>query len=175
MSSWFRAVVAALPFLAACEQGPAVVVNYDRGKIAYDLFFHATVKGPLKAVIHGNPFGGDADAVHARVARRIADSSQGRPMKVTLGDDAPEPQVRMILVLGAAANQSANELCQGEPPSEGPKRLTDDDPLLVRAVFCSKDELLVDVEGMIKGVASVDDKRFMRLIFDIGLKLFQNR
>ncbi|MGB0684430.1 MAG: hypothetical protein ACPGOV_17125 [Magnetovibrionaceae bacterium] len=171
--SWWKALVAAVPLLAACDQGLGVVQNYDRGKISYGMIVDATKSGgPMKLVIKGNPFDATDQALEQVLIERLTAASQHRVIQLSTQDPVPVPTTKLIMVVNAAPSQNAQALCDGSAPLLAPPP-SSDSHLHVRGVLCGAGELLRDVEGAIKGATGPDDARFRKLIYDMGIKLLK--
>ncbi len=155
------AASAATAALGACEEGPAVVSNYDRGPLVWSVLVDASKNGPMLARVHGNPFSlPDADLaalIHERMAKAIGE----RKIRYTSDPgEAPRPGARVAIVFGAPKDMNGDRFCQGRAPelAPEPERIT------VRALFCSEENLLSDAQGWVKDVAEPTDKRFAILI-----------
>ena len=160
-----------VPLLAACEDGPAVVSNFVKNdKILESSLTYAGAKGPVLAEIHGNPFAVSPGLLSETVYREMSASIGGRKFAYT-GDPsaAPAPDLRIILLFGAANTVSGDRLCEGPLPTPA----VSPDKLTVRAVVCQRGDLLSDAEGWARKVTGPDDPRFKRLIFDLTRALLQ--
>lgn len=168
---WLAAGIA--PIVAACENGPAVVGNYDKGQaLIHSTLTHAGKDGPILAEVFGNPFGMEPAAFGSLVRDRLPDGVMGRVLTFTGNENqAPSPNIRIAVVFGALTNVPGRRLCEGNPPE-----LTfNPDKLTVRAVLCADGELLSDAEGWARNLEGPNDRRFRRLLGDLARALLTPR
>ena len=160
------------PLLSACDSGngPAVVNTFDRGGV-WEHVIYAGKSGPILVDIHGNPFGIADEMLADNVLLHMTNAISRRVLHYTANEaEAQAPGIKVVLLFGADKTANANRICQGKLPSVQPG---EGDKIDVRAVFCSDDQLMSDVEGWIKGVTGPDDKRFKVLIGDVTRQLFR--
>lgn len=167
-----KAVAAGLvPLLSACEDGPAVVSNYDKAEsLIQSTVTYANSKGPVLAEIHGNPFAIPPETLGTLVRGQMSAAIGGIKIKYTgEASETPQPGTRIIVLFGAPNTVSGHRLCSEPlpPPAVSPDKLT------VRGVLCSEGELLSDAEGWARRITGPDDPRFRRLIFDLTRMLLK--
>lgn len=167
----FAALVAPLAtLLAACDEAPSVVRAFDRGGLVWSTFFDTTKDGPLYVRILGNPFGGDRQPFYASVLDEMGGAIQERPARYTIrAEESKRPHVRVIMVFDGAGTINGTTLCKEPPPDlflggEAGR-------IHLRAVFCNREELLSDVEGVVKKGPGSDDKWFRMLVFHVTRQL----
>ncbi|MCW9033407.1 MAG: hypothetical protein OQJ97_04240 [Rhodospirillales bacterium] len=163
LKSMFKACVSAIPLvLSGCSDGPTVISNFNKGPtIIWDLAVSANLKGPILVEVHGNPFGGGESHLKSVILKDMTDSIEKRKFTYTLEKSkAPSPDFKVTILFGAPNNLNANRVCEGERPEPN----YDLEKITVRAVLCSRNDLLSDVEGWVKNVESPDDISFKTLI-----------
>ncbi len=171
LKGMFKACVSAVPlFLSGCSDGPAVVTNYHKGEIVWELATSAGKDGPIFVEIHGNPFGGGELQVQSTILSTMSKAIQKRVFTYTLDkSEARTPDAKVAILFGAPINLNGNRICEGDRPEP----TYDMEKITIRAVFCSRDELLSDVEGWVKNVSNPDDKSFKTLIEVVTRELIE--
>ena len=167
-----KACASALPlFLAGCDDGPAVVSNFNKGGgIVWSSMVAASKDGPVLVEVHGNPFGGGREIFEKTVLDVMSGAIQQRQFTYTTQKEAaPTPNIKITVLFGAPISLNGNRICEGDRPE--PKY--DLEKITVRAVLCSRDELLSDSEGWVKKVVGPEEKRFKTLIGDITRRLIE--
>ena len=162
------AALAAL--VGGCGDGPSTVPGGYRNAATWSTFFAATSSGPLLLEVHGNPFGGPAADLRARVAAAMSAAIPARPFTMTAdAQAAPAPKVRVVVALGAPPSLDATELCAGTAVTAATK--TDGGRVELLAAFCDGGALLSSVRGWVAKVDGPDDARFTRLLGQVMREL----
>jgi len=160
------------PLLSACDDanGPAVVNTYDHGGV-WENVVYAGKDSPILVNIHGNPFGGDANLLADNVLLHMSNAISQRVLHYTTNPaEAKSTSIKVILLFGADKTANGRKICEGKLPEVKP---IEGDKITLRAVFCSDEQLMSDVEGWVKNVTGPDDKRFKVLVGDITRQLFR--
>jgi len=160
------------PLLSACDNadGPAVVNTYDHGGV-WENVVYAGKDSPILVNIHGNPFGGAEAMLADNVLLSMSNAISSRVLHYTTNEaEAKSTSIKVILLFGADKTANGRKICEGKLPTITPAQ---DGKVMLRAVFCSDEQLMSDVEGWVKNVTGPDDKRFKRLIGDMTRQLFR--
>jgi len=166
LKTFLKACVSALPLMAAgCGEAPTVIQNYTKGEdIVWSMVQTASRKGPMLVEVAGNPFGGGDEQLNKIILGTMKGAIQKRVITYTLDKTkASEPSFKITLLFGAPTTLNGNRICEGEwpEPQYNMEKIT------LRAVFCSRDELLSDVEGFVQNVTSAEDAKFKLLIENV--------
>lgn len=162
------AALAAL--LGGCGDGPSTVPGGYRNAATWSTFFAATASGPLLLELHGNPFGGSAAELRARVGQAMSAALPARPFAMTAdAQAAPLSKVRVVVALGAPPSLDAAELCAGRVAVASARAEGGRVELL--AAFCDGGALLSSVRGWVAKVDGPDDARFTRLLGQVMREL----
>lgn len=166
---WLAAGLA--PLIAACEDGPSVVSNFNKeASLIQSVLTHASTGGPVLAEIHGNPWGLEEPAFARIVLDRFSEAIQGKVITyTTLEREAPHPNIRVIVVFNALEALPGHRLCEGRMPEVqfNPVKMT------VRAVLCADGDLVSDAEGVARNLEGPNDRRFRRLVGDLARALLR--
>lgn len=165
------AAAAVVPLISACEDGPQVVSNFDRGgSMIESMVAYASAKGPMLALVRGNPFGGSEADLANTVRTRMTESVGERIIRYTADEnEAPHPNIRILILFGAPGTANGHRLCEGKIPTLA----VNPDKITIRGVLCADGELLSDAEGWSRKVDGPDDQRFERLLFDLTRALLK--
>ncbi|ARJ64711.1 hypothetical protein WV31_03005 [Magnetospirillum sp. ME-1] len=155
------AALAAL--VGGCGDGPSTVPGGYRNPATWSTFFAATSSGPLLLEVHGDPFGVSAAELRNQVAKAMSAAIPARPFAMTTDPQAASlPKVKVVVALGAPANQDAAELCAGRVATSAAK--ADGGRIDVMAVFCHGGAQMSWVRGWVSKVNGPGDARFVRLM-----------
>ncbi len=152
---------------SAWRRAPAAVSGTRRDPAAFATMIYASAKGPLLAVIRGEPFAGRSDAV----CRAMDDCLIGRSLTFTPhADRAAHPEIRLILRFDPPADLGQNRLCDDAPtpavPEEGRTRVT--------AAFCAYGALMAAADGWV-GTRDPTDPRFRQMMGQLVRTLFEEQ
>jgi hypothetical protein len=156
--------------LAGCAAPPPVVVEPGLdGLAARDALAARRAEGPVRAVIHGQPFGPGAAERDALVTRAMADGVRGLEVSFTTEPAAaPSPEPHLVVLFNPLGLPSPEPVCarpESLPTVPAGERLT------VVAAFCQGDQPI----GMTRAedaVAGPGDRRFQRLLWRTAGALF---
>ncbi len=163
-------LLAGLPalFLASCEgEVPTTMVHFKQANLLESLLTYASNGGPVYTVIHGTPFPGREAETAAAVTGTFGNTVTWRKSSFTTRkEEAPHPEIRVVVAFNAAEATNARALCRGDQPQPA-----SGDKLRVRAVFCTGADLVSDVSGFVKPPSAPDDVMFGKLISQVAREL----
>lgn len=145
--------------VVASDPMPAYTLN----EVAY-----AASNRDLRVVLHGNPFGMDAQSF----ADKVLPSMQGRVFGVktnltTTPNDTARPGYKVVLAFNVAGNMTNSSLCTDGPvPTRPPGG-----PIVVQGAFC-RGGALTSATGWLDNPKGPDDPDFRDLISDMTFSLF---
>lgn len=145
--------------VVASDPMPAYTLN----EVAY-----AASNRDLRVVLHGNPFGMDAQSF----ADKVLPSMQGRVFGVktnltTSPNDTARPGYKVVLAFNVAGNMTNSSLCTDGPvPTRPPGG-----PIVVQGAFC-RGGALTSATGWLDNPKGPDDPDFRDLISDMTFSLF---
>lgn len=145
--------------VVASEPTPAYTLN----EVSY-----AASNRDLRVVLHGNPFGMDAQSF----AEKVVPLMQGRVMGVktnltTTPGDTARPGYKVVLAFNVAETMMNTGLCTDGPiPTRPPGG-----PIIVQGAFC-RGGALTSATGWLDNPKGPDDPDFHHLISDMTFSLF---
>ncbi|MGF7176121.1 hypothetical protein [Azospirillum doebereinerae] len=149
--------------VVASEPAPA----YTLSEVAY-----AASDRDLRVVLHGNPFGGDAESF----ARKVLPSMQNRVIGVrtnltTTPNDTARKDYKVVLAFNVAETMLNTGLCTNGPiPTRPPGG-----PIIVQGAFCRGGGAMTSATGWLDRPQGPDDPDFRQLITDMTFSLFPSR
>lgn len=154
---------------AACEDGPATMAGTWRSPAAWSSMVYANAEGPIWVEIHGRPFAA-APEFGAQVADALSGQVIGRVVRFTADrDQAPHPDIRLVLAFNAPDKADADSLCAGPVATAAEPR----DKVTVLAAFCHDGKLLASARGWVAKVEGPADKRFRQMLGQLARELFR--
>lgn len=129
---------------------------------------YAASNRDLRVVLHGNPFGLDAQSF----AEKVLPSMQGRVFGVrtnltTTPNDTARPDYKVVLAFNPAETMMNSGVCTNGPiPTRPPGG-----PIVVQGAFC-RGGALTSATGWLDNPKGPDDPDFRQLISDMTFSLF---
>ncbi len=164
---WLPVLVIGGVLLAGCAQeAPRTGAP---GEDARRALAERRAEGPIRAVVHGNPFGMDELRLDTLVTQAMAEGVSGLDVNfTTYPDQAAAPEPHLVVVLNPASEPSAAAACRApETVATSPAAET----LSVFALFCQGDQPLDAVREEDR-VAGPTDRKFQRLLWRTSAALF---
>lgn len=170
------ALTAALPAaLPGCAE--RVVAGDPMPAYTLQEVVYAANDRDLRVVLHGQPFGGGAEAL----ARAVLPSMQNRIMGVrttltTTPNDSARPDYRVVLVFNATGNLPSWGVCRDDAvPTQPPGAALPGTTLVVQGAFCRGGGALTTATGWLDNSKGLDDPGLRQLISDMTVSLFPTR
>jgi hypothetical protein len=156
--------------LAGCAPPPQVVVEPGLDHLsAREALAARRAEGPVRAVVHGQPFVQSEAGRDALVTRAMADGVRG--LEVRFATDptvVPSPEPHLVVLLNPLGSPSLQQVCarpESLPTAPAGERLT------VVAAFCEGAEP-IGLARAEDAVAGPGDRRFQRLLWRPAGALF---
>ena len=164
---WLPVLLVGGVLLAGCAQeAPRTGAPGEDARRA--LAEHRT-EGPVRAVVHGNPFGMDELRLDTLVTQAMAEGVSGLDVSFTTHpDQAAAPEPHLVVILNPAREPPAADACRApETVATTPAAET----LSVFALFCQGDQAL-DAVHQEDRVTGPTDHKFQRLLWRTSAALF---
>ncbi len=154
-------------FLAACEEGPNVIVEGQTGGPVWPYFVDAIKdKGRVLVEIHGDPFDEGTDAVISNVIQSMSQTMGDRTVSFSTDiSDVTSTEIRIILMLGTPKNFSRRGLCESHDiTDEGLAGPESDGKFRTLGLLCINGDRRMQVRAWVNDVTSSTDPKFALLV-----------